>query len=115
MNKYDLNERERLEIELCQHYAEFYHHGTPGHQRMLVIAKLANILNQRENDIKEQLKEEALSVLDTALHDLDEYYKENYEEKMSYSDRQTSVAADLAFEEAMRVVRETRKAIKDEQ
>jgi hypothetical protein len=38
------NERERKELEHCLYYAENLHHGADGHNRMMLVAKLASAL-----------------------------------------------------------------------
>lgn len=40
-----LNERQRKEIEFCEHYARDFGHGTDGHNKMMLIAKLAGYLD----------------------------------------------------------------------
>jgi hypothetical protein len=44
----DLTERERKEIEFCLVYADQFNHGTDGHTRLLIVAKLAKKLNEKE-------------------------------------------------------------------
>ena len=49
----NLDEREAKEIEFACHYAELYHHGTSGHIRLMLIAKLAHLLNYYDNRDRE--------------------------------------------------------------
>lgn len=44
----DLDEREWNEVKLAQVYAQGFHHGTSGHLGYMVLAKLAEKLNERE-------------------------------------------------------------------
>jgi hypothetical protein len=37
----DLDDRQVAEIEFAKTYAETFHHGTDGHSRLMLIAKLA--------------------------------------------------------------------------
>jgi hypothetical protein len=41
-----LNERELKEVNFCREYARNYSHGTDGHSRMIVISKLADLLDK---------------------------------------------------------------------
>ena len=41
-----LEEREWMEVEFCRVYAEEYQHGTDGHLIRLLVAKLADLLEQ---------------------------------------------------------------------
>lgn len=43
-----LTERERKEVSLARTYTRLYSHGTTGHIRLLLIAKLANLLDGTE-------------------------------------------------------------------
>lgn len=43
--KVQLTDRERKEVEFCQQYAQNFNHGTDGHSRMLVVARLAQIID----------------------------------------------------------------------
>lgn len=40
--------REQREIDFARLYAAQYDHGTPGHLQLLIIAKLAALLDRRE-------------------------------------------------------------------
>lgn len=40
------NERELKEIEFAQMYEGTYNHGTPGHTHLVIIAKLAKLLQE---------------------------------------------------------------------
>lgn len=40
-----LDERQRKELGFAQFYADEYAHGTDGHNRLLLLSKLANILD----------------------------------------------------------------------
>jgi hypothetical protein len=42
----ELDDRQRKEIELARLYATKYAHGTDGHHRLLLIAKLAELLDR---------------------------------------------------------------------
>lgn len=44
--KHLFDRRERDEIALAVHYAQYFHHGTDGHTRLMLIAKLAELLDQ---------------------------------------------------------------------
>lgn len=54
MNKPDtewqklLSEREILEIHLAIVYASHFHHGTTGHNQLMIIAKLAEMISRAE-------------------------------------------------------------------
>jgi hypothetical protein len=41
-----LDERELKEVELALLYAKEFHHGTNGHNRLMLIAKLAKMLDE---------------------------------------------------------------------
>lgn len=41
----ELTDRERKELEFARTYTEMYNHGTDGHNRLNLIAKLANLLD----------------------------------------------------------------------
>ena len=43
---YLLTEREWMEVEYCRVYAEEYNHGTDGHSIRLLVAKLADLLEE---------------------------------------------------------------------
>ncbi|MGB1286095.1 MAG: hypothetical protein ACPG7F_06145 [Aggregatilineales bacterium] len=43
----ELTEREQKEVEFALLYAANFQHGTAGHNRLMLIAKLANLLNQQ--------------------------------------------------------------------
>lgn len=47
----EFNDRERKEIAFAETYAEHYGHGTDGHIRLMVIAKMAKLLgaNHEQN------------------------------------------------------------------
>lgn len=40
-----LDERQQMEMKLAREYANFYHHGTDGHNRLMLMARLAEILD----------------------------------------------------------------------
>lgn len=42
-----LTEREAAEVHFAKLYAQHYHHGTDGHSRLMLIARLAELLEQR--------------------------------------------------------------------
>ena len=42
----DFDERELNEIRFCRVYKEQFAHGTPGHNPMMIIAKLTDLLEQ---------------------------------------------------------------------
>lgn len=41
LNEIEFTERELNELAHCVNYAENYHHGADGHNRMMLVAKLA--------------------------------------------------------------------------
>jgi hypothetical protein len=43
-----LTDRERKEISFCKMYARHFAHGTTGHNSMMLVAKLAEHLDQRD-------------------------------------------------------------------
>lgn len=43
-----LTERENKEIAFALHYAENFAHGTTGHNALMLLAKLAKLLNEKE-------------------------------------------------------------------
>lgn len=43
------DERQLKEIEFCRQYAEKYAHGTDGHNIRLIVAKLADLLDEGEH------------------------------------------------------------------
>lgn len=43
-----LNDRERKEVDLARHYAANFAHGTTGHNQLMLLAKLAELLDARE-------------------------------------------------------------------
>lgn len=45
-----LNEREQKEVAFALEYAKNYRHGTDGHNRLLLIALLANIATNLEEN-----------------------------------------------------------------
>lgn len=47
----DFDDRQRQEIMFAGVYAENYHHGTDGHNRLMLIWKLAAKLCQVENEL----------------------------------------------------------------
>lgn len=49
----DLTERERKEIEFCRVYADSFNHGTDGHTRLLMVAKLAKMLDEQASKEKD--------------------------------------------------------------
>jgi monomeric isocitrate dehydrogenase len=44
----ELDERQRHEVRFAQLYADTFAHGTDGHHRLLLIAKLADLLDKQE-------------------------------------------------------------------
>ena len=48
-----LDERQIKEIVLARIYADDFNHGTDGHSRLILIARLADILDDMEQDGKE--------------------------------------------------------------
>ena len=48
----ELDERQRKEIEFARMYADGFAHGTDGHHRLLLIAKLALMLDEAEDKAK---------------------------------------------------------------
>lgn len=47
---WQLDERQIKEVQLAQVYAEQFAHGTDGHHRLLLIAKLVEILVRRSGE-----------------------------------------------------------------
>lgn len=43
----ELDERQLKELKLAIIYAEDFHHGTTGHNQLMLIAKLAEILDRQ--------------------------------------------------------------------
>jgi hypothetical protein len=41
-----LNERELKEVNFCREYAKNFAHGTDGHSRLMLIAKMAELLDK---------------------------------------------------------------------
>lgn len=52
-----LNSREQSELKFAQVYVDHFEHGTDGHSRLVLIAKLARQLEQMAGEI-ERLKAE---------------------------------------------------------
>lgn len=51
----DLTEKEQSELRLAEYYTIFLHHGTPGHSRLMLIHKLATLIDQKASpDMKAQ-------------------------------------------------------------
>lgn len=44
----ELDERQRKELSLARLYAKDYAHGTDGHSRLMLIAKLAELLDKAQ-------------------------------------------------------------------
>jgi hypothetical protein len=49
----ELDERELKEVELALLYAKEFHHGTAGHNRLMLIAKLAAMLDEVQETYQE--------------------------------------------------------------
>lgn len=45
-----LDDRSRKEVELARLYAKDFHHGTAGHNGYMLIAKLAELLDEAEKE-----------------------------------------------------------------
>jgi hypothetical protein len=43
-----LDERQKKQIAFCELYASDFHHGADGHNSMMLIAKMASLLNETE-------------------------------------------------------------------
>jgi hypothetical protein len=43
-----LDERQQHEVRFAQLYADTFSHGTDGHNRLLLIAKMADMLDEQE-------------------------------------------------------------------
>lgn len=43
--KKHFSEREQKEIDFCKTYASYYAHGTNGHNTMMIVAKLSQLLD----------------------------------------------------------------------
>lgn len=48
----ELDDRQRKEVEFALIYEDGFKHGTDGHNRLLLIAKLAHMLNEAEEKSK---------------------------------------------------------------
>ena len=48
----ELDDRQRKEVEFALIYEDGFKHGTDGHNRLLLIAKLAHMLDEAENKAK---------------------------------------------------------------
>lgn len=48
--KHYLSERELKEVQLAQVYASDFHHGTTGHNQLMLISKLADMLHFTEQN-----------------------------------------------------------------
>jgi hypothetical protein len=44
-----LDQRQRDEIMFARLYTENFHHGTDGHNRLMLIAKMADMLDEAED------------------------------------------------------------------
>jgi len=44
----NFDDRQRREIELARLYARDFHHGTIGHNALMIIAKMADLLDLHE-------------------------------------------------------------------
>ena len=49
--KAQFDERQRAEISLAKTYLKLYNHGTTGHQRMVIIAKMAQLLDDQDPSV----------------------------------------------------------------
>jgi hypothetical protein len=47
------DERQLKEIKFNKMYAEFFHHGTDGHNLRMIVARMAKVLDEIENQISE--------------------------------------------------------------
>lgn len=43
-----LDERQQKEVRFAREYADRYSHGTDGHNRLLLVARLADLLDERQ-------------------------------------------------------------------
>lgn len=48
----ELDDRQRKELDFAAMYANGFSHGTDGHNRLLLIAKLRELLNKAEKQAK---------------------------------------------------------------
>lgn len=48
-----LDERQLIEVAFARTYADCYAHGTTGHTQLMLIAKLADLLDQYEGKVNE--------------------------------------------------------------
>jgi hypothetical protein len=46
----ELDEQQRKEVLFAQDYAASYAHGTDGHSRLMLIAKMAELLDKQEEN-----------------------------------------------------------------
>lgn len=44
----ELDERQKQEVRFAREYARNFAHGTDGHHRLLIIAKMADMLDERD-------------------------------------------------------------------
>lgn len=51
-----LSDREQREVELANVYATVFAHGTDGHSRLMLIAKLSHIIGDFEKELSELKK-----------------------------------------------------------
>jgi hypothetical protein len=49
--KMEFDERQRSEIEFCRIYARDFRHGTDGHNAKMIIARMAQLLDELEDRI----------------------------------------------------------------
>lgn len=54
----ELTERQQKEVQFAEVYASQFAHGTAGHNQLILIAKMASILDRYEQEIKDLLEEE---------------------------------------------------------
>jgi hypothetical protein len=46
-----LSAREQKEVAFAEVYAKMFGHGTAGHNRLMLIAKIAELLDQKEQEL----------------------------------------------------------------
>lgn len=53
-----LTAREQSEVKFALVYRDYFEHGTDGHSRLIVIAKLADKLEQLQTEVMNTVKEQ---------------------------------------------------------
>jgi hypothetical protein len=64
---FSLTDRELKEVEFARLYVSGFNHGTPGHNHYVLIAKLADIVNNMEIRLDESIKPDPPGPADSEL------------------------------------------------